>query len=479
MFEHVGPFEHAVTVSLVWFPLDGSLRLAWHLRLEVPGGAQYRFVIDANEPRVLLCKRLTRSIVARGRVVLRSGAPPSDVAMPISLTTYGAPVPPGLPVGFPDPWMIDVSTNGATVSAVNAIDGQPVIGSLSAGEVVFAAPGPNVSTDQLVLNLFALCSAMHDVLYLLGFRETDGNFQVDNHGRGGRPSDSVLATVHPAPVFGTANMSTPVDGNRPQMKMGLVNSTNRHTALDPDVVYHEYTHGLTNRLVGGPMNDTALDADQSAGMGEGWSDFFACTVLNKTVVGDWVVNRPSGIRSHPYTDSFPNTYADLGSGAFSEVHSIGELWCSTLMSLGRRIGAWVAAQVVVDALKLTSANPSFLAARDAILLAADQLAVSRGDTPAARAAFIADIWTTFAHAGMGPGAATNGATLQGIVADFTTPHPTGASTVTATATPGLAIPDANPQGIRSSIALAGAGSVSALAVTVAVAHPFRGDLSIT
>ena len=38
-------------------------------------------------------------------------------------------------------------------------------------------------------------------------------------------------------------------------------------ALDSSVVFHEFTHGLSNRLVGGPANDHTLDAIQSGSMG--------------------------------------------------------------------------------------------------------------------------------------------------------------------------------------------------------------------
>ena len=79
---------------------------------------------------------------------------------------------------------------------------------------MFPPSASTSSPDALVVNLFAFCGVMHDVLYLLGFREADGNFQLDNLGRGGRPSDPVLAHVHPGPVWGTANMGTPADGER-------------------------------------------------------------------------------------------------------------------------------------------------------------------------------------------------------------------------------------------------------------------------
>ena len=153
------------------------------------------------------------------------------------------------------------------------------------------------------------------------------------------------------------------------MNMGLVTSTNRHTALDSSVVFHEYTHGLTNRLVGAPSNGHTLDAIQSASMGEGWGDYVACTINNTTVLGTWVLNNTAGIRGFPYDANFPDNYGKLGTDRYTEVHNNGEIWCAALMELNRRIGAALAIQIVVDGLKLTPANPTYLQARDAILTA--------------------------------------------------------------------------------------------------------------
>jgi extracellular elastinolytic metalloproteinase len=475
------PFAHAVTVSLVWFPLDGGLRLGWQMRLQVPDGPVYRVIVDAGDQRILLCHRLTNSILGRCEVVLSAGGPRRPISLPLAPDTYGTPIPADLPPGFPDHWLIDGSTLGASVRAILADGAVPSQGTSQGGEVVFAAPPADDEPSQLVVNLFALCSVMHDVLYLLGFREADGNFQVDNHGRGGRPSDPVSARVHPGTVWGTANMGTPADGNQPTMNMGLVSSTDRHTALDPDVVYHEYTHGLTNRLIGGPMNDSALDAVQSGGMGEGWSDFVACTMLGKTVVGDWVVDRPAGIRRFRYDDQFPDTFGNLGSGRYvgDNVHAIGEVWCATLMSLSRRLGTWPTAQIVVDALKLTAANPSFLAARDAIVLAAGQYASARGMDETAAGELVRTVWEVFARFGMGPAARTNGATLTGIVADFQAPAaPTTGATVQASATPALAIPDDDDAGVTSTLVLPAAGPIGGLSVAVDITHTYRGDLEV-
>jgi subtilisin-like proprotein convertase family protein len=173
------------------------------------------------------------------------------------------------------------------------------------------------------------------------------------------------------------------------------------------------------------------------------------------------------------------------------VHNLGEIWCATLMTLARRIGTWEAAQVVVDALKLTPANPSFLAARDAIVLAADRYSAARGDDDSERAAFVHTVWEVFARYGMGPNARTGGAeVLTGIVSDFTAPplpqpepepepEPEPGETVTDSVSPGLAIPDNTVQGISSPIRLPDAGIVQTLAVTVDISHTYRGDLEVS
>ncbi len=476
------PFPHVVTVALMWFPLAADLRLTWHTKLAVPGGAVYRVMVDASTNEILLAKRLTRRLGGVADVVLSAGDAPQHITMPRPADSYGAPLGAQLPAGFPDDWLVNQSTRGATVHAVLEPGAIPVQGTTAGGSVTFT---PQSAPDRYVVNLFALCSSMHDLLYLLGFREAEGNFQTDNHSRGGRGQDPVVAHVYPAAVWGTANMGTPADGSQPTMNMGLVTSTGRHTALDPDVVFHEYTHGLTNRLVGGPLDDTSLDALQSGGMGEGWSDFFACIALGKTVVGDWVVDSPKGIRGFPYDDNFPDNYASLGTGRYagSSVHNLGEIWCATLMTLSRRIGAWETAQIVVDGLKLTAANPSFLAARDAIVLAADRYAAARGDSATERSVYVDQVWGVFAEYGMGPAARTGGAgTLSGIKADFTKPPPptddTPMTSVSGTATPGLTIPDNDPHGVMSGIDLPDVGPVRRIEVSVDVTHTYRGDLDV-
>lgn len=382
--------------------------------------SQYRTVVDAQTGELLYCRQLVRGLVARGNVYRRDGGVGrARVSFPVPLADLGPPIPNDLPATFPDDWVSADGTAGNSVNAHLGFAGQTFKGEVQGGELTFDPTDP-LGDEQKILNIFYYNCFMHDYFYLLGFTEAAGNFQRDNFGRGGVHADSVDAQAHPGHVDKTANMYTPVDGSGPVMKMGLVTQTGRHTAFDSTVVFHEFTHGVTNRLVGGPMNIYALDAPQSKGMGEGWGDYFACTINGTTVVGAWVKDKPGGIREFPYDSNFPDNFGKLGKGRYIDTkeHNIGEIWCATLMEMNRKVGDTLGVQLVVDALKLSPANPSFLQMRDAILKALDDKLSAGHLTDAEHAAAKRDIWAVFARFGMGPGAKSNGASLQGIEADF-------------------------------------------------------------
>lgn len=48
----------------------------------------------------------------------------------------------------------------------------------------------------------------------------------------------------------------------------------RDGALENDIVSHENTHGVTNRMTGGGTG-RCLQTTEAGGMGEGWSDTMA------------------------------------------------------------------------------------------------------------------------------------------------------------------------------------------------------------
>ena len=371
-----GSFGAEPKASLLWFPLREGLQLAWSVTLTMPGhDAQYHTIVDADSGEVLYCRQLIQTVAARGRIYPKYGTEREMVSFPLPADTYPVDVSP--PTGFPEDWVSADRTSGNGVFAHLGDSGALVQGVEQDGIVTFD-PDDAEGDEQKVLNIFYFNCFMHDFFYLLGFREADGNFQHDNLGSRRprrRPRRRPMPTAGRCPAPPT--WAPPSTARAPIMNMGLVTSTGRHTAFDSDVVFHEFMHGVTNRLVGGPMNVNALDSPQSGGMGEGWGDYIACTLNDTTVVGSWVVDRPGGIRGFPYDENFPDNFGDLGSGRYNEVHNIGEIWCATLVELNRRIGAGPAVPLVVDALKLSPPNPSFLNMRDAILAALDEHAERR------------------------------------------------------------------------------------------------------
>ena len=74
------------------------------------------------------------------------------------------------------------------------------------------------------------------------------------------------------------------DGLPPRMQMYLMsgmgpNGGDVNSGDDASVIYHEYTHGLSSRLVTDNDGNPALGAQQSGSMGEGWSDWYAMDFL--------------------------------------------------------------------------------------------------------------------------------------------------------------------------------------------------------
>ena len=87
-----------------------------------------------------------------------------------------------------------------------------------------------------------------------------------------------------------ANMNTPPDGTPPTMQMYLQHLPGtsypdgdpfpaNNTGDEAITVYHEYTHGLSNRLVVDVHGNSTLGPIQAGAMGEAWSDWYAADSL--------------------------------------------------------------------------------------------------------------------------------------------------------------------------------------------------------
>ena len=273
------------------------------------------------------------------------------------------------------------------------------------------ANNPVTDRSAAVVNAFYWVNALHDRFYRLGFNEPSGNFQDDNYGRGGAAGDAVRVDVQDGGATNNAFFTTPPDGIAPRLELGLFTGLRRDTAFDGDILTHEYAHGLTNRLIGGPTNVVGLWRWHSGALAEGWSDAFAISLTGDPVMGEYSTRNPTtGFRSVAYNAS-PFTFGQFGTlfrkaipGTtlaldLPQLHRDGEIWATVLWELRTALGEADFEQVVTTGLKLTPPRPSMLDARDAVLQAAVALTVGGANACSA--------WAAFAARGFGASAGLN------------------------------------------------------------------------
>jgi hypothetical protein len=202
---------------------------------------------------------------------------------------------------------------------------------------------------------------------------------------------------------------------------GTGGAPDRDSDLDSTVIVHEYGHGVSNRLTGGPANVECLNNAEQ--MGEGWSDLLALMLTAKagqhgtTARGEGnYVNFEgldgAGIRPTPYStdlDVNPATYQDVIDDPIGEVHFVGYVWASIYWEVYWNLvdqygfnsdiyGRWdtggnnLALQLMLDGMKFQPCSPGFVQGRDAILDA--DVALTGGENQCL-------IWEGFAKRGLG------------------------------------------------------------------------------
>ena len=295
---------------------------------------------------------------------------------------------------------------------------------------------------------------------------------VDKFRRAGEAGARALIVAHTSsstPVL-TGSLATPVpaipaasinlaDGNtiRTAIAAGPVSGTVRKHPSHPGmrdgdfengIIVHEYGHGVSIRLTGGPATN-CLSGDEQGG--EGWSDYFAMMMtMDPTIdsgngqrgMGPYALFQPNrqgaGIRPRPYSRTMeiqPFTYDSIKSGGWlnggtlAVPHGVGHGWAAVLWDMTWDLidkhgfntdlyGNWDsggnnrALQYVTDGLKLQGCAPGFIAARDAIIEAAE--ALNSGDS--------CTIWASFARRGLGY-SAVQGTTSRGDNTEAFDTHP--------------------------------------------------------
>ncbi len=398
--------------------------LVWHSYIDAGSNEWYEICVDADTGALLFRYNLYAD-VAQGTVATRD-----PISTPRTLESFVGDTVINTSAG----WMgTSTVTTGNNVDAYLDTDANNVpdnnnttglsVGRASSATQDFTFPfalgvDPRTQRPAVVTNLFYFINKVHDFTYALGFTESAGNFQTNNFGRGGAGNDPVNGEAQDGSGTNNANFATPVDGSRPRMQQfiftqGTTNlADDRDSSQDGDVVFHEFGHGVSNRLVGGPQNVSCLGGTQAGAMGEGWSDYWAITFYNDGRVGEYATgNTTNGIRRAAYTvpaNPIHDSYADLGVGGF-QVHRDGEVWAATLWDLRATLGAAIADRIVLEGMKFTPCSPSFLNARDGILQA-DQ-SVNGGANKCT-------IWTVFARHGMGASATGNNGTQHNAATDL-------------------------------------------------------------
>ena len=214
----------------------------------------------------------------------------------------------------------------------------------------------------------------------------------------------LTASMAGPPVGIPAVAVTQADGNAIKAAVALGPTTGsvrkhpdhpgiRDGDFDNGIVIHEYGHGVSQRLTGGPGINCLTGNEQG---GEGWSDWFAITsLLDRTLdnpegprgMGPYALfqaNRQgNGIRPRPYSRNMeiqPFTYDSITTGGWLEgaslavPHGIGHGWASVLWDMVWDLidkhgfnpdlfAAWDSAgntralQYVMDGLKLQGCGP--------------------------------------------------------------------------------------------------------------------------
>ncbi|WP_341924908.1 M36 family metallopeptidase [Nocardioides psychrotolerans] len=445
-----GPLADVVRVRQIAFPTAQGGRAAYAVLVVKSIDEAWAVIVDAATGRPLLRKSLVAH--AEGTIYenypgAKKGGKPKVVSFGPTKQSPGGWVDPTGLLGLPGVTTFGNNANTAIAWTVPLVaadqENRPIA---PTGAFNFAFPDAWRKSDggtgtfvqdanAAAVNLFYHHNRIHDEFYEFGFTESAGNFQLVNNGEdglglGGDPimggaQSGALNLTEPVLPLGrnNANMLTLPDGIPGFTNMYLwefaddaFEGAARDGDFDSTIIEHEYAHGLSNRYVGGGGLGS-LGTGQSGAMGEGWGDWFAMNHLFRegltrtAVTAPYVGDPQRGIRNWNYATS-PATYGDYGydmSGP--EVHSDGEIWTATLWTLRTKIlkavggnhrkASDIAEHLVMDAMPISPATPTFLDMRDAILKASELRYKNR---------YTDLIWSAFAERGMGVSARTTGET---------------------------------------------------------------------
>ncbi len=469
--------DYPVKARLVLLPVGNETRLAWNFTLlekheKGVVADQAEFNVDAETGYVWMKNSLVN--FAQYKVFARPDGIP--VESPIHSTPSS---PADGRVTLTDPWIFLPTpaqvpspfgwhdTNGVAGAESTLTQGNNAISYLDTDNDSTPEPGeqpdgtaslsflfpidlatqaPSQYVPAAVTNQFYMVNAMHDILYVHGFNEANGNYQVNNYGRGGTGGDPVRGEAQDGSGTNNANFYPSADGvaGKMQMYIWTAPTPDRDGDFDNGIIAHEYGHGVSNRLIGPLTTSSCMQNNQQPGEGtsDWWAlflthdpDFTGYPLNNQRIrgMGPYATNAADGtgpgirtdyydgdpaVNPQPYENLW--TYASLAGSAIP--HGVGEKWAQAYWEVTWALidehgydknlynytgtsadkGNIRASRYIIEGLRNTQCSPAFTHVRDGIVAAA---AANYGGEDVCR------IWKSFAAFGLGADAVGSPSTI--------------------------------------------------------------------
>lgn len=300
-----------IRTHLVIFPRSASkARVAWLIDICPEGRERFEVVVSADRKRASVlhctqansCAFTTNWVTAPGKLESLETFPLETFAWPL-----GDKRPPDTL------WETGTGLIGPNAASYVGEAKKPV------------AMGKKLAFD----NPFVWCNYLHDFFKAFGFDSSLGAFD-ENEDR-----LEIRTFLDSKPKSGGV-FDNHVDGMSPRMELyGSPHRDGKAAGVDPSIVIHEYTHGVTNRILGGKTDGAPFRGDDAQGLNEGYSDYFALTILNylnppaagagplTTIGGDFEPGGPGMRRYARFAESYLQ--------ATTAKYRLAQIWCSALL----------------------------------------------------------------------------------------------------------------------------------------------------
>lgn len=392
----VGEVRQVIAWPILFFEANGSY-VCWDCEVRLTDGTRLELLVraDAFPPQstllddlVVFTDKLSQNC-KMSIIVDCDTTKATDTQAPLPGIFYPRSLqPPAAPARV---WMD--ATNSSQGDLCNASPGDDyaslnaVLATLSQGVLSFSADTLNPNFP--VTNAWALACTFAEVFEQLGFNE-------ERHYLRARVNDPLSIVVYATKGDTFINISP--KGGGAKVYLRRFRNASYNTALDYQLIAHEYTHAVTSRLAN-PNELSVFGTANSEALSEGLSDFFALTFYEEA----FTQQRHFGLANNGIERNYIGfTYTiDNIPRPLYEPHLAGQVLCAALLDIydQRQLFQCTAPDIwklVLNAMHGIDVNPNWILFRTRLLLEATNLPQS--------VAAITEIWRAFAQRGLGDGA---------------------------------------------------------------------------